>query len=62
MLSVTTSAAIEAADGVRVHALLPDGVDTPMVDAMREDRAAKALVHSAAGCSPPARWRRPPWV
>ena len=49
VLSVTTSAAIEAADGVRVHALLPDGVDTPMVDAMREDRAAKALVHSGGG-------------
>jgi short-subunit dehydrogenase len=31
---------------VHVHALCPDGVDTPMVEAMRHDGRAKALVHS----------------
>ena len=32
VVSVTMSVAIEAPDGVGVHAILPDGVATPMVD------------------------------
>jgi NAD(P)-dependent dehydrogenase (short-subunit alcohol dehydrogenase family) len=47
VLSATMSASIEAPPGVRVHALCPDGVDTAMVDAMRHDGAAKAIVHSS---------------
>lgn len=47
VLSVTTSAAVEAARGVRVHALCPDGVDTAMVAAMDPRGAARAIVHSS---------------
>jgi NAD(P)-dependent dehydrogenase (short-subunit alcohol dehydrogenase family) len=46
VVSVTTSASVEAPQGVRVHALCPDGVDTAMVAAMRPDGPAKAIVHS----------------
>lgn len=46
VVSVTTSASVEAPKGVRVHALCPDGVDTDMVAAMRPDGPAKAIVHS----------------
>jgi NAD(P)-dependent dehydrogenase (short-subunit alcohol dehydrogenase family) len=46
VLSVTMSAALEGPENVRVHTLLPDGVDTPMVEAMAADGPAKALVHS----------------
>ena len=46
VVSVTTSASVEAPRGVRVHALCPDGVDTDMVAAMRPDGPAKAIVHS----------------
>lgn len=47
VVSVTMSAAVEAPRGVRVHALCPDGVDTAMVEAMRPDGPAKAIVHSS---------------
>jgi NAD(P)-dependent dehydrogenase (short-subunit alcohol dehydrogenase family) len=46
VLSVTTSAALEAPDGVRVHALCPVGVTTDMVDSMRQDGTARALVQA----------------
>ncbi len=46
VVSLTTSAAVEASPGVRVHAVCPDGVDTPMVAAMDPDGRAKPLVHS----------------
>jgi NAD(P)-dependent dehydrogenase (short-subunit alcohol dehydrogenase family) len=47
VLSATMSANLEAPTAVRVHALCPDGVDTAMVDGMRPDGAAKAIVHSS---------------
>ena len=47
VVSVTTSASVEAPRGVRVHALCPDGVDTYMVAAMRPDGPARAIVHSS---------------
>ena len=47
VVSVTTSASVEAPPGVRLHALCPDGVDTEMVAAMRPDGPAKAIVHSS---------------
>jgi len=47
--SLTTSVAAETPRNVRVHAVCPDGVDTPMVAAMRHDGLAKALVHSGGG-------------
>ena len=46
VLSVTTSASLEAPPEVRIHALCPDGVDTAMVSAMRPDGPARAIVHS----------------
>lgn len=45
VVSITMSAALEAADGVRVHAICPDGVATPMLDDM-SDGMGKQLVHS----------------
>lgn len=47
VLSVTTSASIEAPREVRVHALCPDGVDTAMVEAMDPAGPARAIVHSS---------------
>lgn len=49
VVSATTSVAIEAPAGVGVHAILPDGVATPMVAAMDEAGLAKALVSSGGG-------------
>lgn len=49
VVSLTTSVALEAPKGVRVHAVCPDGVDTEMVRAMKDDGRAKALVHSGGG-------------
>ena len=46
VVSLTTSVHVEAPRKVRVHALCPDGVDTAMVDGMKHDGRAKALVHS----------------
>jgi NAD(P)-dependent dehydrogenase (short-subunit alcohol dehydrogenase family) len=46
VVSLTTSVEVETPRNVHIHALCPDGVDTPMVDAMRHDGRAKALVHS----------------
>lgn len=45
VVSITTSVAVEAPDGVGVHAVLPDGVATAMVEAM-SDGTGKKLVHS----------------
>jgi NAD(P)-dependent dehydrogenase (short-subunit alcohol dehydrogenase family) len=45
IVSITTSVALEAPAGVGVHAVLPDGVATAMVDAMSEG-TGKRLVHS----------------
>jgi NAD(P)-dependent dehydrogenase (short-subunit alcohol dehydrogenase family) len=47
VVSVTMSVSVEAPDGIRVHALCPDGVEGVMVDAMDPDGAAKAMVHSS---------------
>ena len=47
VVSVTMSASVEAPDGVRVHALCPDGVAGVMVDAMDPAGSAKAMVHSS---------------
>jgi NAD(P)-dependent dehydrogenase (short-subunit alcohol dehydrogenase family) len=47
VVSVTTSAAVEAPRGVRLHALCPDGVDTAMVAAMDPAGPARAMVHSS---------------
>ena len=49
VLSATMSVALEAPRHVGVHVLCPDGVDTPMVEAMPHDGRAKALVHSGGG-------------
>lgn len=46
VVSATMSVAIEAPEGVGVHAILPDGVATPMVEAMDSAGLAKALVSS----------------
>ena len=46
VVSATMSVAVEAPAGVRVHAILPDGVATPMVAAMDDRGLAKALVSS----------------
>jgi NAD(P)-dependent dehydrogenase (short-subunit alcohol dehydrogenase family) len=46
VVSVTMSVAIEAPRGVGVHAVLPDGVATPMVAQMKDTGLAKALVSS----------------
>jgi NAD(P)-dependent dehydrogenase (short-subunit alcohol dehydrogenase family) len=47
VLSATTSAAVEAPPGVRIHALCPDGVDTQMVADMDPAGSARAIVHSS---------------
>jgi NAD(P)-dependent dehydrogenase (short-subunit alcohol dehydrogenase family) len=49
VVSLSGSVSVETPGNVRVHAVLPDGVATPMVDAMRPDGLAKALVHSGGG-------------
>ncbi len=46
VVSATMSVSLEAPKGVGVHAVLPDGVATPMVEAMKGDGLAKALVSS----------------
>ncbi|MDN4159969.1 SDR family NAD(P)-dependent oxidoreductase [Nocardioides abyssi] len=46
VVSLATSVSMEAPRGVRVHALLPDGVDTALVAQMRPDGNAKRLVTS----------------
>ncbi|HET7387526.1 MAG TPA: SDR family oxidoreductase [Nocardioidaceae bacterium] len=46
VVSLTASVAAETPRRVRVHAVLPDGVDTDMVAGMRPGGSAKALVHS----------------
>jgi len=46
VVSLTTSVNAETSRRVRVHALCPDGVATDMVDAMKPDGRAKALVAS----------------
>lgn len=45
VVSLTMSTNLEAPPGVRVHAVLPDGVATPMLDQM-SDGLGKRLVHS----------------
>ncbi|WP_323792236.1 SDR family oxidoreductase [Nocardioides sp.] len=46
VVSATMSVSLEAPKGVGVHAILPDGVATPMVESMKSDGLAKALVSS----------------
>ena len=46
VVSATMSVSLEAPKGVGVHAILPDGVATPMMESMRSDGLAKALVSS----------------
>lgn len=46
VVSLTASVHVEVPRNVRVHALCPDGVATAMVDGMKHDGRAKALVHS----------------
>jgi NAD(P)-dependent dehydrogenase (short-subunit alcohol dehydrogenase family) len=47
--SLSSSVHVETPRNIRVHAFCPDGVDTAMVAAMRDDGRAKALVHSGGG-------------
>jgi NAD(P)-dependent dehydrogenase (short-subunit alcohol dehydrogenase family) len=49
VVSLTAGVDTETPRSVRVHALCPDGVDTDMVEAMKPDGLAKALVHSGGG-------------
>jgi NAD(P)-dependent dehydrogenase (short-subunit alcohol dehydrogenase family) len=49
VVSLTTSVHLETPANIRVRAVCPDGVDTDMVAAMRDDGRAKALVHSGGG-------------
>ncbi len=44
VVSITTSVALEAPDGVDVHAVLPDGVATAMVDEMSEGTGKKLVL------------------
>lgn len=44
VVSLTTSVAVEAPAGVGVHAVLPDGVATAMVDAMSEGTGKKLVL------------------
>ncbi len=46
VVSLTASVSVEVPDGVRVHAVLPDGVATDLVAAFEPDGLARALVHS----------------
>lgn len=46
VVSLAMSVNLETPGNVRVHALCPDGVATPMLDQMQEDGQAKRLVHS----------------
>ncbi|MBS43036.1 MAG: short-chain dehydrogenase [Nocardioides sp.] len=46
VVSLTSSVSMEAPRGVGVHAVLPDGVATPLLADMADDGRAKALVHS----------------
>jgi len=46
VVSLAMSVNMETPRNVRVHALCPDGVKTPMLDAMKDDGQAKRLVHS----------------
>lgn len=46
VVSITMSTAQEATGGVRVHAVLPDGVATPLVAAMKDEGMGKQLVLS----------------
>jgi NAD(P)-dependent dehydrogenase (short-subunit alcohol dehydrogenase family) len=46
IVSITTSVALEVPSGVGVHAVLPDGVATAMVEAMSDDGTGKRLVRS----------------
>lgn len=46
VVSLTTSVNAETPRRVRVHAVCPDGVDTPMLAAMDDAGTGKALVHS----------------
>jgi NAD(P)-dependent dehydrogenase (short-subunit alcohol dehydrogenase family) len=48
VVSLTMSVHVESHKKVRVHALCPDGVATAMVDAMKPQGRAKALVHSGS--------------
>lgn len=49
VVSLTQSVHVETPSHIRVHALCPDGVATAMVEAMKDDGQAKALVHSGGG-------------
>ena len=52
-LSLATSLSVELRkDKIRVHAICPDGVDTPMVAAMRDDGEAKELVRAGTFLQP----------
>lgn len=44
VVSATTSVALEAPDGVDVHAVLPDGVATALVEAMSEGTGKKLVL------------------
>ncbi len=46
VLSLMMSVGVEAPEGVRLHALCPDGVDTALLRSMRDDGTGKALSHS----------------
>jgi NAD(P)-dependent dehydrogenase (short-subunit alcohol dehydrogenase family) len=46
VVSITMSVNAETPRSVRIHAVLPDGVQTPMLEGMDEDGLAAKLVHS----------------
>lgn len=53
VVSLSSSVSVETPKNVRVHALCPDGVDTPLVEAMSDHGRAKALVHSGGALLTP---------
>ena len=58
VLSLAISVNLETPRNVRIHALCPDGVQTPMLEAMVGGSRARSWCAPADGSSVPRRW---PW-